>query len=589
MMTGIRALRQRPWVILAVQVLLGAAGAGSAWAGPPSVANSTVPAQILLVGHDGLSADPAGHFDVVVRDLANQPCVGAVVSIDFSGAPDLAISTLQFQSGMSLASCTPAIVTATTDGLGRASFNIVGAVGTHSMVSTPSGPCTATITATPSGGGGVLLSTTPVAAFDLNGIDGVNADDVHLWLADFASGNSPCYSDFDNSGGVGASDLSRIVAIISGRRSTEPGNLCFGGSGTPALVQTLNLTLTQETVDCSNPPTSQFSTSTCIANKRTDWLCGVTLPASTSFDDITGVEATIDILGTPNQTLPGFYQFGTGGCHSGALSGISAQDLVGDAPNCLASTGAIDIRGGSSAALAVGYWPQLGTGATDRATIVALNVVQSAYVGPGDGGTCVFKYGSVAGGGTVPVLGFRIANNGAVCATSTCAVPVAFVLRELKLTAMSSSDPGQALPSEPCPIAPARAELAPPPAPRTLIIRPAAGSANVVYVNGVPPGLVLDTPPATPRAWLAAPSPNPAIAHTTIRFQLPSENRVRLAIYDVAGRRVRLLLDDLRPAGQHSVQWDGLADGGEPVRSGTYFLRLAGPGLALGRAIVLAR
>ena len=47
--------------------------------------------------------------------------------------------------------------------------------------------------------------------------------------------------------------------------------------------------------------------------------------------------------------------------------------------------------------------------------------------------------------------------------------------------------------------------------------------------------------------------PNPFNPKTTIQFELPNTQHARVAIYDVAGRLVRLLLDESRPAGRHQL------------------------------------
>ncbi|MCC6650108.1 MAG: T9SS type A sorting domain-containing protein [Candidatus Eisenbacteria bacterium] len=547
-------------------------------AADPSPGNSTLPSRILLVGHDGTVPDPAGAFVVTIRDLANVPIPNAQVRIDFSNAPYLTLSTTQLDLGMTM-SCSPPTVMATTNAQGVASFNIMGGIGNR-PISGGAPLCFAVISASSSGGPFVVQGQRPAAAVDLNGYGGVDPDDLHLFLSDYE--NLRGYVDFDGSGQVTGADLSVMDEIIAAKRSTESGPLCEGGIGVPVIVQALNLTLTQEMTDCSNPPTPQFSTSTCgAAGTRTDWLCSVTLPGGTSFEDITGVEATIDIIGTPNVNLPGFFQFGAGQCHSGALTGIAANDNGGPGdPNCLTEGGAIDTRGGSSWARTSYSWPYPGTGAIDRAQILATNIVWPAGY---DGVTC--RYGSVAGGVTTPVLGFRIANTGPACATSTCGSPVAFVLRELRLSAASPRDPGLGLW---CGV-PNRAQYAAQSQPSTLIIRPIAGSNNVVFVNGVPPGLVLDAPVIAPSLSLAAPAPNPASDRTSIQFQLAIEGPVRVAIYDIAGRTVRVLADGMRSRGTHALTWDGRGEGGAPVRSGTYFCRLTAPGVALSKPLVWMR
>jgi hypothetical protein len=64
-------------------------------------------------------------------------------------------------------------------------------------------------------------------------------------------------------------------------------------------------------------------------------------------------------------------------------------------------------------------------------------------------------------------------------------------------------------------------------------------------------------------------SPNPFNPVTTLRFSVPSSQRARLAIYDVAGRLVELLVDDVVSAGTHSYVWEARG-----VASGVYFYKL---------------
>jgi len=63
--------------------------------------------------------------------------------------------------------------------------------------------------------------------------------------------------------------------------------------------------------------------------------------------------------------------------------------------------------------------------------------------------------------------------------------------------------------------------------------------------------------------------PNPFNPLTTIRYQLPEANHVKLEIFDISGSRVALLVDGAREAGAHNVTWD--ASG---MASGLYFCRL---------------
>ncbi len=63
--------------------------------------------------------------------------------------------------------------------------------------------------------------------------------------------------------------------------------------------------------------------------------------------------------------------------------------------------------------------------------------------------------------------------------------------------------------------------------------------------------------------------PNPFGARTTLSFDLPAPERVRLVVYDVLGREVVLLVDGETEAGRHRVTFDGRS-----LPSGSYLVRL---------------
>jgi flagellar hook capping protein FlgD len=92
--------------------------------------------------------------------------------------------------------------------------------------------------------------------------------------------------------------------------------------------------------------------------------------------------------------------------------------------------------------------------------------------------------------------------------------------------------------------------------------------------------------PGPPGFAFRRPGPNPARGATMLRFSLPGEAGVRLAIYDVAGRRVRELVSGTRPAGEHAVGWDLRDEGGQAVAAGTYFARLEAGGRTFTEKVV---
>jgi len=81
--------------------------------------------------------------------------------------------------------------------------------------------------------------------------------------------------------------------------------------------------------------------------------------------------------------------------------------------------------------------------------------------------------------------------------------------------------------------------------------------------------------------------PNPFNPLTTISFELANENHVRLAVYNIEGKKVRTLVDRVLDGGIHKVTWDGTDAYGSPAASGIYFCRLQADGNRLTRKMVL--
>ena len=74
--------------------------------------------------------------------------------------------------------------------------------------------------------------------------------------------------------------------------------------------------------------------------------------------------------------------------------------------------------------------------------------------------------------------------------------------------------------------------------------------------------------------WVSRAHPNPAGPTTTVRYTLPSRSRVTVRVYDLSGRLVRTLLDDVAGPGEHRAVWDGATDTGDRAASGVYFVKL---------------
>jgi hypothetical protein len=68
--------------------------------------------------------------------------------------------------------------------------------------------------------------------------------------------------------------------------------------------------------------------------------------------------------------------------------------------------------------------------------------------------------------------------------------------------------------------------------------------------------------------------PNPFNSETQISYFLPKKCNVRLTVYNLAGQRIRTLINGQREAGLAKVCWDAKDDYGMPVASGIYFYEL---------------
>lgn len=92
---------------------------------------------------------------------------------------------------------------------------------------------------------------------------------------------------------------------------------------------------------------------------------------------------------------------------------------------------------------------------------------------------------------------------------------------------------------------------------------------------------VLDASDRAPAATLRVrpAHPNPSATTTHFTFAIGRAGPVRCGIFDLRGRRLRLLMNAWLPAGEHRVSWDGADHEGAAVPAGVYLARFeATPG-----------
>lgn len=147
----------------------------------------------------------------------------------------------------------------------------------------------------------------------------------------------------------------------------------------------------------------------------------------------------------------------------------------------------------------------------------------------------------------------------------------------------------------------ARSVVTPGPNELTLWFEAAAtgitGGTRVVHLNGRTYAgedvlgtalLGADVRPEAGQAALAA-SPNPFNPATNLSFRVEVAGRTRLAIHDLRGRLVRLLVDDDLPAGDHLFAWDGKDASGAGVASGTYVARFCSGAASATKRLTLVK
>jgi hypothetical protein len=111
-----------------------------------------------------------------------------------------------------------------------------------------------------------------------------------------------------------------------------------------------------------------------------------------------------------------------------------------------------------------------------------------------------------------------------------------------------------------------------------------------MYVDylAVPTSILVSVPEEgfpLPASWaLGQNFPNPFNPSTVVSCQLPVASRVRLVVYDILGREVKVLMDEMKGAGRYEVQFDGSG-----LSSGVYLYRMEAGGYVQTRKLMLLR
>ena len=83
--------------------------------------------------------------------------------------------------------------------------------------------------------------------------------------------------------------------------------------------------------------------------------------------------------------------------------------------------------------------------------------------------------------------------------------------------------------------------------------------------------------------------PNPFNPITQIRYDLPENSYVSIAIYDLIGRKIKSLVNTHQNAGYRSIHWNATNDLGQLVSAGMYIYTIQAGGFRKTRKMVLLK
>jgi hypothetical protein len=83
--------------------------------------------------------------------------------------------------------------------------------------------------------------------------------------------------------------------------------------------------------------------------------------------------------------------------------------------------------------------------------------------------------------------------------------------------------------------------------------------------------------------------PNPFNPVTTLRYEIAVNTNVKITIYDMMGRLVKILTDKMEMAGYKSIKWNGTNDRNEPVSAGLYLYTIQAGDYRKTRKMVLIK
>ena len=83
--------------------------------------------------------------------------------------------------------------------------------------------------------------------------------------------------------------------------------------------------------------------------------------------------------------------------------------------------------------------------------------------------------------------------------------------------------------------------------------------------------------------------PNPFNPITEISYELANDGFVKLSIFDMKGREIKTLIENIQLPGKNSVIWNATDNNGQPVSAGLYLFKIKYQGITKTRKMVLIK
>jgi hypothetical protein len=503
--------------------------------GEPSPGYSSVPAWLNVVTPQPWGLEPEDFYTVVVRDEFGAPMPGVQVVLDFGGCTSIRFAAEQKIPADVVVDCGADTMRAITDASGTATFVVYGSVVDRSSPDSEAG-CLAVYADYPR----VLIGSSSVRSYDLDGVNGLTANDLSLWLCDSFSGQYFARSDYNGSGGINALDLNLwMTKYFKARGNGRTAARCDVFPSTTPYVRAADGLPRLAWSACRGDGGDVTATFACNTNAGAEYLVGSFI-APADIPSLTGFDAEVWIVGDAGDPIANWWRLESGGCHAPSSGLVDPTYEV-----CLPP------GGGAASWSFISAAEYSGTSSPFRNVVVVR--VSGAVAQPVgvDAGTEYELF-------TLKIPHTKTTGAGS-CAG--CAEPAVLMLDWVYLRQSGVAGTGCSLPYPGTP-------------PPDYLLR--QGDESIAWWQGVPSGSIpigVGDPPA-PKPGVRLAVDNPARGAASVTFELPRPLRCTLALYDVAGRVRATLFRGEALAGAHTLRWSGSDDAGATLPSGYYVLRL---------------